>query len=937
MTSINFPLKNLVIFIFLFLLSLWTLNGQTSGKKPLDHDVYEGWKTLGNPIISHDGQWASYTINPQKGDGFLYLVNLKTNALDSINRGYDAVFSPSSEFLGFKIKPQHAVTRKAKKDKKKEDEMPKDSLGIWIMKDNQVLKFPDVKSFKVPEESSTWLAYHHFEIKDTSRIDTTENKKNGNKSEGTDLVIFNPATKDSFTYRQVVEYTIADEGSLVGLVKQTGDSVKISTVILFNTNTTTDNTLFSSEGLVDHIVTDESGSKVAFLHHTDTAKVVGKNLYYWRVGMKDVEVIVDTVSDGMPENWGVSKNDKIWFSGDASKLFFGTAPLPDPEREDTLLEEEKPKVDVWNWQDGLLQTMQKVQLKNEKKKTYLAVFHIKDRKMVQLADSVVRVVRTMHEGDGDMAIGFDRKPYEKLISWEGSRYQDVFIIDVNTGNKELVMKKKSSFIELSPFGFYILWYEVSDSSWYAHDIREDKLVSLTRNIPINFYEETFDMPMDPYPYGRAGWLEKDGSVLIYDRYDIWKLDPAGEKLPINLTNSYGRKNKITFRYRRIDKEEYFIQSKKPLFLHGFSEETKQNGFYSSSPLLKMDPEELIGGEFYIENPVKAKNSDVIIWRKGSFRDYPDVYVSDLEISEFRKLSNTNPQAVNYFWGDPQLVHWTSFDNESLDGILYVPENIDLKKKYPMLIYFYEKSSHGLYRHYIPSPSSSSINIPYCVSNGYLVFRPDINYRDGYPGQSAYNAIVSGTMAMVNRFDFIDKDNMAIQGQSWGGYQVAYLVTQTNLYKAALAGAPVSNMTSAYGGIRWGSGMSRMFQYEQSQSRIGGTLWEKTPLYLENSPLFHAHKINTPLLIMHNDKDGAVPWYQGIELFVALRRLNKPAWMLVYNQEEHNLRKWPNRVDLSIRMMQFFDHYLKGAPAPEWMVKGIPAIEKGTNNGYKLID
>jgi dipeptidyl aminopeptidase/acylaminoacyl peptidase len=218
-----------------------------------------------------------------------------------------------------------------------------------------------------------------------------------------------------------------------------------------------------------------------------------------------------------------------------------------------------------------------------------------------------------------------------------------------------------------------------------------------------------------------------------------------------------------------------------------------------------------------------------------------------------------------------------------------------------------------------------------------VFVPDIKYKTGYPGESAFNCIVSGTNAMADQFSFIDRDHIGIQGHSWGGYQVAYLVTRTNIYAAAMAGAPVSNMTSAYGGIRWGTGMSRMRQYEESQSRIGGTLWEKTDLYLENSPLFHVPKIETPLLIMHNDNDGAVPWYQGIELFTALYRMNKPVWMLVYNNEEHNLDKWPNRVDLSIRMMQFFDHYLKGAPAPEWMIRGIPAIEKGINSGYNVIE
>jgi dipeptidyl aminopeptidase/acylaminoacyl peptidase len=254
----------------------------------------------------------------------------------------------------------------------------------------------------------------------------------------------------------------------------------------------------------------------------------------------------------------------------------------------------------------------------------------------------------------------------------------------------------------------------------------------------------------------------------------------------------------------------------------------------------------------------------------------------------------------------------------------------------MLVYFYERVSDRLHKHYVPQPNWSIINPTYCTSNEYLIFMPDINYpKVGYPGESAYSAIVTGTLAMMDRYKYIDKENIALQGQSWGGYQIAYLVTRTNLYKCAMAGAPVSNMTSAYGGIRWKSGMSRMFQYEKTQSRIGGTLWNSTLQYIENSPVFFAPKVKTPLLIMHNDNDGAVPWYQGIEFFVALRRLQKPCWMLTYNKEAHNLMKRPNRVDLSIRMMQFFDHYLKGKPAPVWMTDGIPATKKGKMDGYEL--
>ncbi|HNR86581.1 MAG TPA: prolyl oligopeptidase family serine peptidase, partial [Taishania sp.] len=250
-------------------------------------------------------------------------------------------------------------------------------------------------------------------------------------------------------------------------------------------------------------------------------------------------------------------------------------------------------------------------------------------------------------------------------------------------------------------------------------------------------------------------------------------------------------------------------------------------------------------------------------------------------------------------------------------------------------YFYEMCSDDLHNHYVPKPTASIIFPTEYASAGYVVFIPDIRYEPGHPAKSAYDCIMSGTDAVLKKFPQIDASRMGLQGQSWGGYQTAQLITMTNRYKAAMAGAPVSNMFSAYGGIRWGSGMSRQFQYEKTQSRIGKTIWEAPELYVENSPVFHLPKVTTPLLIMHNDKDGAVPWYQGIELFAGLRRLGKTAWLLNYNDDDHNLMKIPNRRDLSRRMRQFFDHYLQNQPAPRWMVEGIPAVKKEKETRYEL--
>jgi len=517
-----------------------------------------------------------------------------------------------------------------------------------------------------------------------------------------------------------------------------------------------------------------------------------------------------------------------------------------------------------------------------------------------------------------------------MTSWDAYWYKDVYLVNRQTGEWQLILKKRDSRVLLSPDQQFVFWYNMQDSSWNSYSIKEGKSVILTGNSKEAFYNVLNDIPRAADPYGFAGWT-KQGKAVVYGRYDLWLLDASGKQKPENLTSSFGKMHNLTFRYQKLDREARYLPEE--MLLTAFNDKNKQAGFYKlnrGSGLLQ----KLVLEDYMYGSVKKAEKADVFCWTKQSYTDYPDLYVSDLSFSHPTKVTTANPQQKNYLWGTVELVSWISFDGDPLQGLLYKPENFDTTKKYPMMVYFYERYSNSLHRHYVPKPIRSVINFTYYVSNGYMIFIPDIKYKTGYPGPSAFNCIISGTQAICNRYPYIDRSKLGIQGQSWGGYQTAYLVTQTDMFAAAEAGAPVSNMTSAYGGIRWGSGMSRAFQYEQTQSRIGGDLWDKLPLYMLNSPLFFAPRVNTPLLIMHNDHDGAVPWYQGIEYFNALRRLRKPVWMLVYNGAPHNLKRRADEKDLTCRMQQFFDHYLKGAPEPVWMRSGIPAIKKGKTFGFE---
>ncbi len=536
----------------------------------------------------------------------------------------------------------------------------------------------------------------------------------------------------------------------------------------------------------------------------------------------------------------------------------------------------------------------------------------------------------MNEGDAGFALLSDPSEYAHE-HWDWNPKSDVYLVDLQSGSRKLVKKKLEGSANASPLGKYIYWFSNPDTAWFAYSVDKGTVSRLTHNRMVRFAEEEDDHPDYPAPYGVAGWTADDEHILVHDRYDIWLIDPLAPASATRLTA--GRDKKQRYRYVKTNPEERYIDAGKPLLLRSFDEESKQEGFYSYTHRDK-SLKKLYEGDFRIgASVIKARAADRILFTKETFRDFPDWYASDLSFRSVARLTNANPQQEEYLWGTVELVSWMTGDGTLLKGLLYKPENFDPAKKYPMMTYFYEKNSDNLHTHFAPKPIRSFINYSYFTSNGYLVFVPDIVYRAGYPGESAYNCIIPGVLSLVDK-GFADKERLGISGHSWGGYQTAYIVTRTNLFRAAEAGAPVSNMTSAYGGIRWNTGMSRQAQYERNQSRIGGTLWEKPLHFIENSPLFFADKVHTPVLMMHNDDDGAVPWYQGIEYYLALKRLGKPVWMLNYVGEKHGLTQRQNMTDFAVRLYQFFDHYLKDAPVPRWMATGLPYLEKGIRQGLE---
>ncbi len=915
-------------------------------KKPLTPAVYDGWKDIPYKAISPDGNQAAMLINPQDGDGRVVFYNLLNAKEDSVQRAADITVLFDSRHAVFKIKPQKEKVKELRRQKKKKDDLPKDSLGIFSFSSRRTEKIAGVRSYKVPEKNGQWLAYmleaKKEEKKAAVKSDSVSKKENtpagkkavkNNDENGYSLVLRNLNTKQERVFSYVKDYTFSKFGNALLFTSAGYDSTLKPGVYWFDLQKEQLTSIFDGHKKFNYkgLAINEAGDQAAFLVDNDTTKNLIRNftLYYWKGAANKGRPLVDKKTAGVPAGWLVSEHYTPSFSKNSTTLYLGLAPQP-MIQDTSKLDEEIIKVDVWNWRDSVLQTQQSKQLDAEKKRTYMAAYDLVGTSLKLLANEKVPAITLADEGNAPHALAVSDRPYRWSNFYDINTQEDVFTVDIKSGVPTLVAKQIKGNVNISPKGKYVFWYSLSDTAWFSYAINSKQTHALTQKIPVSFADEEDDHPDYPSAYGRLGWLEDDQRLLLYDRYDIWSIDPENKNAAINLTK-IGRSQKIVFRYIKLDPEELYIKTDATLLLSAFNEMTKTWGYYSLS-LKTGELKKLLVSEHRYAGTIKALNSERILFTRESFTESPDVWVSNLSFQSPKKISNANPQMKNYKLGSVELVKFTSLDNVPLEGLLYKPENFDPKKKYPMLVYFYEKSSDQLYSHFKPQPAWSIIQRTMCVSNDYLVFVPDIVYKIGLPGESAYNSIMPGVTHLIGK-GFVDEKNIGIQGQSWGGYQAAYIITRTNLFKAAGAGAAVVNMTSAYGGIRWGSGLSRMFQYEQSQSRIGGTLWERPLYYLENSPLFTADKIQTPVLIMQNDKDDAVPWYQGIEFYMALRRLQKPVWMLVYNEELHNLQQRQNRMDYDKRLMQFFDFYLKGAPEPEWMKYGIPATEKGINTGF----
>ncbi|MCL1088433.1 prolyl oligopeptidase family serine peptidase [Shewanella profunda] len=939
------PITSLVL---LSLGMLPAVQAETS-TKPLTLTDIMHFESLGKPVIADNGRVLAVESAPDRGDSHAIVRNVLSQQTYNIAGGSDPIISHDGRYVAMVVKPSLLTveTSDAKTKKKLKADM--------VLLDTQTglqTRFERVKEFAFSDAGkhlAIWFeadedAKKEVESKDAS--ETAEVVTEGSvKSEKPKVDKFDQGRR--FSLINLENQTQRIDAEHVTAYAFDKDSHRLALAVndianqqhqlhLVDLKSHQQSTVFESTSQqIGALALAKNGRWLAFTQGQASELPYGRS---YQLNVLDLKSGKVSKTPESPE-WKLNRYSSLSFSLDSERLFFGRVPEVSQQLSLKKITEEKDLFDadivtgqrglkVWHGDDLRIKPNEIKQYEKEQKRTYLAVLHLDSNNLVQLGDKTVPDV-TISQHKRFMLASSDL-PYRKMATWAGF-YQDYYLIDMNTGRKVPFLTQQPNDAEptLSGNGKYVAYYQ--QGHIYLYDIAEGRRTNLTKSLGVSFADEDHDYPSSAPGYGFGPWLKDDAGFLVYDKYDIWQFNTES-KAGFALTAGKGRAQQIQYRVEGlVDSPDVptELAYNATVLLHGYSDKTKADGFYQAT-LGEAGVKTLMQGEYKLTVLGRSKDTDTIVFSKERFDLFPDLYTASYSAPQNAvKQTDLDKQRQAFNWGQAELVHWTNGDGKPLDGVLIKPVNYQADKRVPVLVYYYRFMTDRL--HAFPQMNiNHRPNFAWYINNGYAVFLPDIRFDIGYPGASSVQALTSGVQKLID-MGIADPDAIGLQGHSWSGYQTAFAITQTKMFKAAVAGAPVANMTSAYSGIRHGTGLARQFQYETGQSRIGASLFAAPQKYIENSPVFYADRIQTPLMIMFGDKDDAVPWEQGVEMYLAMRRAGKEVVFLQYEDEPHHLKKYPNKLDYSVRMMEYFDHYLKGKPAPAWLRKGEAYIEYQTDD------
>jgi len=661
-------------------------------------------------------------------------------------------------------------------------------------------------------------------------------------------------------------------------------------------------------------------------------------------------------ADGFPATWVVSDRSALTWSDDDQRVFFGMKPqMPAPAAH--VSHDEAADVDVWNTSDERIQSVQMIQAERDRNFTYQQALVVSEDRWVKLADETMKDLEVAK--DGRWAVGRDARAY---VSDYKRPSADIYRVNTTTGERTLMLKAQivntstgSHVFGISPDGRYFLYWK--DLKFQAYDLDAGTSTTLAAASPVSFVDTEFDHPGPKPAFGVEGYTSDGKGVMVDAQYDLWLL-PLNGSAPRDLTGGAGAKGEIRFRYvrtepddppttltapssgpgfgggafrRRAAAREKPIDLSKPVTLSAFGQWTKKSGFYElANGALKT----LVYEDALFSTPDKAAKADEFLFTRQTEVEFPDLRVSGPGFADSRKITDVNPQQAEYLWGHRVLFDFKDHDGHRLQGILTIPDDYKPGEKRPMLVTFYEKNSQNLHRYPAPAYLSSMGSIPeQAVSDGYITMVPDVYFHTGASHSDMLEAVETATKKVI-AMGYVDPKHIGINGHSYGGEGAAFIGTRSRLFAAVGMGAGVVDLYYDFNQnwgwsyqVTGGSGANGSDYYLYSQGREGASPWDKPEMYMFESALTHVPEVTAPFLIMHGAADPTVAFTNGLAFYNALRFNGKKAVLLAYPGEGHHLDGMANRRDLTTRYFQFFDHFLKGAPAPEWWTKGVTFLEK----------
>lgn len=922
----------------------FAISAQAQEKPPLTVDDYGPWKRITSGTLSADGQWMSYVHDRLEGEDTLFVKALDRDAEHVVPRGQSPAFSRDSRWVAYLIAPPEregaaagAAARTPQRPQAPgQGPTPAGGQGrtmvLRSLASGDSVTFTDAASFSFPENTGLLLV-----------------RKRGPGSEagytGADLVVHDLAAGSSLNLGNVADFAVNEPGThLAYLVDAQGKAGNGAYLLELATNRITP--LDTDQRTYSQLVWHEKGNGLALLKgEVPDGKTQRDNvlLVLRDLGRPSGLLSLDpAAAPGFPEGFVLSELGGLRWSKDGTRIFLGIKEQAD--KRDELAD--RANVDVWHWADVQVQSVQQVRASRDRNRTWNAVANLGDRGLsfVRLADESLETVT--QAGDSRWGIGRDPTPYQYEVAWGGSE-ADYYRVSLDTGERTLMEERVGRTVSTSLDGAW--WIYLRNEEVVARNVASGQEVNLTRSSGVDFIDRHDDHPYELPAYGAGGWTDDGKSLLLYDQFDVWEV-PVDGSPATNLTAGVGDRDQIRFRVTRLDGgagggpgggfggsgggADEGIDLDEPLLLTAYGEWTKKAGYWEVKK--GGEPQPIFWVDKMVGRPVKAEDADRMIFTQQTFVEFPDYWVSDTRFRSPRKVTDANPQQADFAWSPGRvLIDYVDERGNKLQGTLALPAGYEEGKRYPMLVYFYEKQSQGHHSYSMPTHDDRPHMSTY-ASNGYLVLQPDIVYTIGKPGSSALDDLTASVNKVIE-LGYADPDRIGLQGHSWGGYQSSFVVTQTDLFAAVVTGAPPTNLISFYNTLYRSTGTVQQGITEVGQVRMGTTPFEDFELYVSQSPVHHAHKINTPFLILHGTADGAVDWMQGLEYYNMARRLGKEVILLSYPDEEHHLTQKNNRIDFQIRMMQYFDHYLKGTQPAKWMTEGVPHLGKDYANPREMLD